>query len=151
MIRQSLQTSVCTAGQLKLNDFLKEHRENRHKVATPKFSEAVEWFKPKLEHDASLKESSKKYRLWCLGELQKTWPELWDLRLNEITPQAGKEWSASAGRNPAHFVVTLAAAHAPPAGVARFSSAWPSRCKMVASTFGTYICVSAGRRGAMAA
>ena len=41
-----------------------------------------------------IKPQSKKYRLWCLGKLQKTWPELWDLRLDEITPQACKEWAA---------------------------------------------------------
>jgi len=28
-----------------------------------------------------------------LGKLQKTWPELWSLRLDEITPQACKEWA----------------------------------------------------------
>ena len=93
-IRQSLQTTVWTTAQLKLNDFLKEHRENRNKVDPPKFSEAVELFKQELEHDMSLKPQSRKYRLWCLGKLQKTWPELWDLRLSEITPQACKEWAS---------------------------------------------------------
>jgi integrase len=93
-IRQSLQTTVWSTAQLKLNDFLKEHRENRNKVDPPKFSEAVELFKRELEHDTTLKPQSKKYRLWCLGKLQKTWPELWDLRLNEITPQACKEWAS---------------------------------------------------------
>jgi hypothetical protein len=48
----------------------------------------------KLEHDTTIKPQSKKYRLWCLGKRQKTWPELWGLRLNEITPQACKEWSS---------------------------------------------------------
>src|ERR1035437_147298 len=36
-----------------------------------------------------------------------------------------------------------------PAGIFNFSSSSPSRCRMVASTFGTYICVSAGRCAAM--
>ena len=93
-IRKSLQTTVWSTARLRLNDFLKEHRENRNKVDPPKFSVAVELFKQELEHDTTLKPQSKKYRLWCLGKLQKTWPEPWDLRLNEITPQACKEWSA---------------------------------------------------------
>jgi integrase len=89
-----LETAVWTTAQLKLNDFLKENRENRNKVDPPKFSEAVELFKRELDNDTAIKPQSKKYRLWCLGKLQKTWPELWDLRLNEITPEACKEWSA---------------------------------------------------------
>lgn len=89
-----MQTTVWTTAQLKLNQFLKEHRENRNKVDPPKFSEAVELFKRELEHDTTIKPQSKKYRLWCLGKRQKTWPELWGLRLNEITPQACKEWSS---------------------------------------------------------
>ena len=93
-IRQSLQTTVWTNAQLKLNDFLKEHRENRNRVDPPKFSEAVEMFKQELEHDTGIKPQSRKYRLWCLGKLQKTWPTLWDLRLDEITPQACKEWAS---------------------------------------------------------
>ena len=88
------QTDVWSTAQLRLNDFLKERRENRNKVDPPKFSKAVELFKQELQHDTTLKPQSKKYRLWCLGKLQKTWPELWDLRLDEITPQACKEWSA---------------------------------------------------------
>ncbi len=93
-IRRSLETTVWTTAQLRLNDFLKENRENRNKVDPPKFSEAVELFKQELEHDTSIKPQSKKYRLWCLGKLQKTWPELWALRLHEITTPACKQWAA---------------------------------------------------------
>jgi integrase len=77
-----------------LTDFLKEKQESRGQVAAPLFSESVELFKRELEHDTSIKPQSKRYRLWCLGKLQKTWPELWDLRLDEINPQACKEWAA---------------------------------------------------------
>jgi hypothetical protein len=54
-IRQSLQTTVWITAQLKRNDFLKEHRENRNKIEPPKFSEAVERFKVELEYDTALK------------------------------------------------------------------------------------------------
>jgi hypothetical protein len=90
-IRQSWQTAVWSTAQLRLNDFLKE---NRNKIAPPKFSIVVQLFRCGLEFNASIKPQSKKYRLWCLGKLQKPWPELWDLRLDEITPLACKEWSS---------------------------------------------------------
>jgi len=94
LIRVSLKTSVWTTAKLKLAGLIKDQRENSDKVAPPKFSEAVEWFKRELEHDTGIKPQSKKYRLWCLGKLQKTWPELWELRINDITPEACREWSA---------------------------------------------------------
>ncbi len=90
----SLKTAVWTTAKLRLTDLQKDQRENINKVDPPKFSEAVDIFKTELEHDTTLKPQSKKYRLWCLGKLQKTWPELWALRLNEITPLACKEWSS---------------------------------------------------------
>jgi len=77
-----------------LTDFLKKQQEAGGLAATPKFSEAVELFKRELESDTGIKPQSKKYRLWCLGKLQKTWPELWEQHLDEITPQACKEWAA---------------------------------------------------------
>ena len=93
-IRKSLETSVWTTAQLRLNDFLKEHRENRNKVDAPTFKDAVELFKAELASDSTIKASSKGYRLGCLLKLERTWPELWDLCLDEITPQACKEWAA---------------------------------------------------------
>ena len=94
LIRVSLKTTVWTTAKLRLTDLQKEERENSSKLKAPKFSEAVVLFKRELEHDTTLKPQSKKYRLWCLGKLQKTWPELWDLRLDEITPQACREWAS---------------------------------------------------------
>ena len=93
-IRQSLQTTVWTTAHLRLNDFLKKHRENRNKIDPPKFSEAVEIFKADLASDSTMKASSKGYRLECLQKLQRTWPELWDLRLDQITSQDCKDWAA---------------------------------------------------------
>ena len=94
LIRESLQTAVWTTARLKLADFLKERLEGRSQITPPFFREAVELFKRELESDTRIKPQSKKYRLWCLGKLQKTWPELWDLRINEIAPEACREWSA---------------------------------------------------------
>lgn len=97
-VRKSLQTTVWSTALVRLNDFLKENRENRNKVAAPLFSEAVERFRNELAHNTTLKPQSKKYRLWCLGKLQKTWPALWELRIDEITPKACIEWAAQLHR-----------------------------------------------------
>jgi len=92
-VRQSLETTVWTTAQLKLNDFLKEKRENRNRVDAPKFSEAVELFKRDLENDSTMKPRSKGYRLDCITKLQRTWPALWDLPLDGISVEACKDWA----------------------------------------------------------
>jgi hypothetical protein len=58
------------------------------------FSEAVELFKADLERDTTIKKASKEYRLRCLAKIQTTWPELWKLRLDAITVEGCKDWSA---------------------------------------------------------
>ena len=93
-IRRSLQTTVWSTAQLKLNDFLKENRENRHRVQVPQFWEAVELFKQELEHNTALKPKSKKYRLMCIEKIQASWPALASLRLDSIPTLACKEWAA---------------------------------------------------------
>ena len=94
LIRESLDTSVWTTAKLRLVDFQKKNNESRHQVATPVFKEAVELFKTELAGDSTMKPRSKGYRLDCIKKLQRTWPELWDLRLNEITVQGCKDWAA---------------------------------------------------------
>lgn len=94
IIRKSLETGVWTTAKLRLTDFLKEQQEARGRVTAPLFSEAVELFKKELERDTRIKPQSKAYRLWCLLKIQKSWPELWNLRLDEIRPEACKEWAA---------------------------------------------------------
>jgi integrase len=94
IIRASLKTTVWSTAKLRLTDFLKEQQEARGRVEAPKFSEAVELFKRELENDTGIKPQSKKYRLWCLLKLERSWPALWELRLDEITEPACKEWAA---------------------------------------------------------
>jgi integrase len=94
IIRESLETTVWTTARLKLADFLKERLEGRNQTTPPLFSEAVELFKLGLESDTGIKPQSKRYRLWCLLRIQKSWPDLWKLRLDQITEQSCKEWSA---------------------------------------------------------
>lgn len=94
LIRESLKTDVWSTAKLRLADLTKKSRENRDTAAPPLFSAAVEIFKEELQRDTSVKPQSKKYRLWCLGKLQKTWPQLWELRLDQITPKACMDWAA---------------------------------------------------------
>ena len=70
-IRNSLQTTVWSTAQLRLNDFLKEHRENRNKVDPPKFSEAVELFQRELEHDTTIKPQQQTIPTVVFGEAPK--------------------------------------------------------------------------------
>jgi len=93
IIRESLRTSIWTTAKLRLTDFVKKHQEDRGTIILPTFSEAVEVFKRELEGDSRIKPQSKEYRLWCLRKIQKSWPELWDMHLDQITEQACKEWA----------------------------------------------------------
>jgi hypothetical protein len=94
LIRESLKTSVWTTAKLKLADFLKDRLKARNKVTPPLFSEAVDLFKQSLEVDTRIKPQSKKYRLWCLQRIKKSWLGLWELRLDEITGRSCVEWAA---------------------------------------------------------
>ncbi len=68
------------------------------------FTEAVDVFKRELEQDATIKPQSKGYRLWCLRKIELSWPELWKLRLDEITSAACKEWAAKlSGEIASHY------------------------------------------------
>ena len=94
VIRENLQTAVWTTAKIRLTDFLKKHQETRNQIDPPLFREAVETFKKELEADATIKPRSKEYRLLCLNKIERTWPELSELRLNEISPRACKDWAA---------------------------------------------------------
>ena len=99
VFRESLKTSVWTTAKLRLTDFLKEHREARARVTPPTFKEAVALLERELESDTTIKGRSKEYRRLCLKKIQATWPGLWELRLDEITSQACKEWAAALNKD----------------------------------------------------
>jgi integrase len=104
IIRETLDTDVWTTAKLRLTDFLKKHQEVRQRIDPPKFGEAVEAFKRELENDMGIKTRSKEYRLLCLLKIERSWPGLWELRLDEITPQACKEWAAGLhGKIASHY------------------------------------------------
>lgn len=94
VIRESLQTTVWTTAKLRPTDFLKGQQEARGHVAAPRFNEAVALFERDLESDTTIKPRSKEYRRLYLKRIETSWPGLWELRLDEITAQACKDWAA---------------------------------------------------------
>lgn len=93
IIRESLQTDVWTTAKPRLTDFLKQHQTVRSEVRAPAFSTAVERCKRDLERDTAIEKSSTGYRLLCLRKIELSWPDLWSLRLIEITESACKRKS----------------------------------------------------------
>ena len=106
VIRESLKTTVWTTAKLRLTDFLKKHQEARNRVAKPKFNEAVAIFGADLASDTTIKPRSKEYRRLCLKKIQTSWPGLWNLRLDEITSQACKDWAAELSKDIASHITT---------------------------------------------
>jgi len=72
--------------------------EGRNKVSPPLFSEAVELFKRELESEAQIKPQSKRYRLWCLQKIERSWPALWALRLDEMSNGVLEETACQSSR-----------------------------------------------------
>ena len=104
IIRESLGTDIWTTAKLRLTDFLKKHQEVRRRIAAPTFGETVEVFKRELENDTGIKPRSREYRLLCLLKIERSWPGLWQLRLDEISPRACKEWAAGLhGKIASHY------------------------------------------------
>ena len=99
LFRQSLKTNVWTTAKLRLVDFLKQHNESHGSLAAPKFTEAVDAYKRDLETNSAIKPQSKQYRLWCLQKIERSWPKLWDLRLDQITEEDCKEWAAKLNKD----------------------------------------------------
>jgi len=93
-IRESLNTDVWSNAKLKLHDFVAKHQQHGPRFEAPQFKEAITLFKQELATNSALKPQSKQYRLWCLLKLERSWPEVFQLRLDEITEIACKEWSA---------------------------------------------------------
>jgi integrase len=94
VIRKALETDVFSTAKLRLIDFLKEQSEQRPRGRMPLFSEAIELYRAKVRADHSMKASSKHYRDICLAKIQSSWPEIKGLCLDEITPEACREWAS---------------------------------------------------------
>jgi hypothetical protein len=82
--KRGTKQTAWTTAQLKLVDFLKNKRTNGSKGDRPVvfFRDAVELFKTRVQHDSSMKESSKGYRLLCIRKIKSSWPDLWNVELS---------------------------------------------------------------------
>lgn len=87
---------ILTFGgpQSSITDFLKKHQGTGGRHQVPRFSEAVELYEKDLKANTHMKPRSKEYRLGCIQKLQRTWPALWEQRLNEVGAQDCKDWAA---------------------------------------------------------
>ncbi len=93
LIRQSLDTDVWSTAKLNLTDFLKKHQGAGARHQAPKFTEAVDLYQKDLKANNNMKPRSKEYRLGCIQKLQRTWPALWEQRLDEVRAQDCKDWA----------------------------------------------------------
>jgi len=93
VIRKSVDTDVFTTAKLRLIDFLKTQSERRHHGRMPLFSEAIDHYRAHVRSDHSMKESSKHYRDICIAKIQSSWPEIKELRLDQIACEACCDWA----------------------------------------------------------
>ena len=94
IFRSSLETDVFTTAKTKLLDFVRAQRTKKDQVSVMTFGVARKLFEKQLDQDPQLKPQSRQYRRWCLRKIELSWPELDSLPLNEITPEACREWAS---------------------------------------------------------
>lgn len=95
LIRRSLGTTVWSDAKLRLVDFLKEQRQQYAERQAPTFSEARAAYERELDSNTSIKPQSKACRRWCIRKIELSRPELWKLRLDDVSPQACRNWAAA--------------------------------------------------------
>ena len=100
--------------KLRLGDFHKEERQRaaaQTAVARGKmtFAEALQTYQERLSGDQSLKERSKAYRRERITALLKSWPDLNQLDVAQISKADGLAWAARFGKtaSPSAFNNTI--------------------------------------------
>jgi len=98
LIRKSLDTSLMSVARNRLEELLKQERE-RQVLAKPgsqgklAIGQAIRMYLERLNGDAELKPSTKKYRHQCVAAIQKTWPALNAINARKITKSMCQEWA----------------------------------------------------------
>jgi len=101
---KSLGTSHFSVAQVKLAEFLKEHRErvsnngNREVSAKMTFGEAAAVHLRNLDDNLAIKPRTRDYWRECLVALQKSWPQLNETKIRKITKADCKEWAYAYGK-----------------------------------------------------
>ena len=103
LIWKTLKTDRISVAKLRLSDFHKEerHRAEAHKaVARGKmpFGQALETYRERLKGDQSLKDRSKTYREERIAALLKSWPELEQTDVAQISKADCLAWAGRFGQ-----------------------------------------------------
>jgi integrase len=114
LIWKSLKTDRISVAKLRLGDFHKEERQRAaaHKaVARGKmtFGAALETYRERLKGDYSLKERSKTFREERIAALLKSWPDLEQTDVSQISKADCLAWAARFGKtaSPSAFNNTI--------------------------------------------
>jgi integrase len=102
LIWKSLKTDRISVAKLRLSDFHKEERQRaaaRKAVARGKmiFADALQTYRERLKGDHSLKERSKAYREERITALLKSWPQLAETDVSQISKSDCLNWAAEYG------------------------------------------------------
>ncbi|MEN9402743.1 MAG: hypothetical protein RL091_1446 [Verrucomicrobiota bacterium] len=99
LIWRSLDTDTFSVAKLLLPDKLSELRGAVGAASTDiklsrkiTFGEAVELYKAEVNSNARLKPTAKHFRLRPVHTFKRTWPEIFDMELRRISPEACKAW-----------------------------------------------------------
>jgi integrase len=100
LIRKSLKTKRISVAKIRLSDLEKDERvkaENQTATALAtgrvKFADALDAYQKRLHADVNLKPRSKEYREERIAALLKSWPELKDKDVRQITRHECQEWA----------------------------------------------------------
>jgi integrase len=114
LIWKSLKTDRISVAKLRLGDFHKEERQRaaaQTAVARGKmtFADALQTYRERLNGDQSLKERSKTYREERIKALLKSWPDLNQMDVAQISKADGLAWAARFGKtaSPSAFNNTI--------------------------------------------
>lgn len=104
LIWKSLKTDRISVAKLRLGDFHKEERKRAaaHKaVARGKmtFGSALQTYRERLNSDYSLKERTREFREERINALLKSWPELEDTDVAQLTKADCFAWAARFGKD----------------------------------------------------
>jgi integrase len=99
LIRKSLKTEIISVAKLRLADVEKNERESAASRTAGNngrmtFGDCAAFYKSQTETSSLLKPTAKQYRNESLASILKTWPEIENRDVRQITPADCETWSA---------------------------------------------------------
>jgi len=103
LIIKTLKTASVTVAKLRLADLEKDERkkaENQTSVTSGKmtFGDVLALYRQRLQTDVNLKPRSKEYREERISALLKSWPDLKDKDVRQVTKHDCQEWARRFGQ-----------------------------------------------------